>query len=307
MTKFRIAICIFCLCSCRTTPPTAGGHYIKVQNPEDLYGYFKYTGSDIPLISGHRGGAQSHYPENCIETFEHVLRHTPATFEIDPRLTKDSVIVLMHDATLDRTTNGTGKLSDFTWEEVKKLRLKDGNGKVTNFRIPTLDEVIAWSKGKTVVILDKKDVPFSMTAEKIKKLHAESHVMITVHTAEEARFYYEDNPAVMFEAFVKTKDALLEYEKAGIPWNQIMAYVGPEMKTENKLLYNMLHERGVMCMISAAPLYDKLDSAQRNDSYQDIIKSGVDIIESDRPIEVALSIKSLIPENSRKGKYFRNK
>lgn len=46
------------------------------------------------------------YAENCIEGLENVLTQMPAFFEIDPRLTKDSVIVLMHDATLDRTTTG---------------------------------------------------------------------------------------------------------------------------------------------------------------------------------------------------------
>jgi len=300
MIKLKIVILIFCFCSCRTTSSPVKSHRLNIQNVKDLQAYFKYTGSNTPLISGHRGGAQAGYPENCIETFENVLRHTPATFEIDPRLTKDSVIVLMHDPTLDRTTNGTGKLSDYTWEQVKKLKLKDSNGKVTNFRIPSLDEVISWSKGRTVVILDKKDVPFAMTADKIKKRQAEAHVMVTVHTADEATFYYEDNPRIMFEAFVKTKEALLEYEKAGIPWNQIMAYVGPEMKTVNKPLYDMLHERGVMCMISAAPVYDKLDSARRIGAYQDIIRSGVDIIESDRPIEVARSISALIPQKKPK-------
>jgi glycerophosphoryl diester phosphodiesterase len=83
-----------------------------------------------------------------------------------------------------------------------------------------------------------------------------------------------------------------------------MAYVGPEMKSDNKELYDLLHERGVMCMISAAPIYDKLDAAERPTAYREILKSGVDIIESDRPIEVAEAIRPLIPESSPKEKYF---
>lgn len=81
---------------------------LKISSTNDLLDYFKYTGNDVPLISGHRGGTTKGFPENCIATFENTLRYTPAFFEIDPRLTKDSVIVLMHDATLERTTNGTG-------------------------------------------------------------------------------------------------------------------------------------------------------------------------------------------------------
>lgn len=291
-------------CNNVRTTMTAPMHMLKIENSLDLQQYFKYTGEDIPLISGHRGGAGKGYPENCIATFEHVLRHTAATFEIDPRLTKDSVIVLMHDATLDRTTNGTGKLSEYTWEEVKKLKLKDPEGNITEFGIPTLDEVIEWSKGKTAVILDKKDVPLWMTARKIREHSAEAHVMITVHDADEALFYYDDNNNVMFEAFVKTTEALEAYERAGIPWAQIMAYIGPEDKPENKRLYDLLHKRGVMCMISAAPVYDKLDAARRTVAYREIINGGADIIESDRPIEVAEAIRPLKPEKSLKDKYF---
>src|SRR5687768_53041 len=79
-------------------------HSLNIRSSQDLHQFFRYTGQDIPLISGHRGGMTKGYPENCIATFENTLRYTPAFFEIDPRLTKDSVVVLMHDATLDRTT-----------------------------------------------------------------------------------------------------------------------------------------------------------------------------------------------------------
>lgn len=55
------------------------------------------TRLNLPVISGHRGGATNGYPENCIPTFEHMLAATPAFFEIDPHLTKDSAIVLLYD------------------------------------------------------------------------------------------------------------------------------------------------------------------------------------------------------------------
>jgi glycerophosphoryl diester phosphodiesterase len=281
---------------------------IKVKNATDLLKFFRYTGNDVPLISGHRGGTTTGYPENCIPTLENTLRHTPAFFEIDPRLTKDSVIVLMHDATLDRTTTGTGKLSDYTYEELKKFKLKDPQGNITEYGIPTLDEVIKWSKGKTIINLDKKDVPLAMTAKKLKEHNAEAHVMLTVHNAKEAKFYYDDNPRLMFSAFVLTKKAFDEYEKAGIPWSHIMAYVGPTNKPENKELYDMLHAKGVMCMISAAPGYDKLPDAEaRTKAYAEIIRSGADVIESDLPIEAAAAISELIPGNSPKLKYFGKK
>src|SRR3546814_19164 len=243
-------------------------HILKLRNARQLHQFFHYTGNDIPLVSGHRGGMTEGYPENCIPSFENTLRHTPAFFEIDPRLTKDSVIVLMHDATLNRTTNGTGKVSDYTWEELKQLRLKDKFGKLTEFRIPTLAETIEWSKGKTIINLDHKDVPLEMTADILEEHHAVNYVMITVHSAEEALYYYKRNPDRMFSAFIRTPEELESYERSGVPWKNIMAYIGPKNSPEAREMRVLLHARGVKCMISAAPTYDKLkDPADRAAAY----------------------------------------
>lgn len=295
-------------CQLNTQAQSPELNVLNIRNSQDLQAFFKYTGKDIPFISGHRGGVNKGFPENSIEAFENTLRHTPATFEIDPRLTKDSAIVLMHDATLDRTTTGKGKISDYTLAELKQLQLKDVEGNITNFRIPTLQEAIVWSKGKTVLILDKKDVPFEMTAKIIKDNHAEGNVMVTVHTAEEARWYHSRNKDIVFEAFVKTQQALEEYEAAKIPWSHIMAYVGPDNKPALKELYQQLNKRGVMCMISTAPTYDKLpSSADRSAAYQVIIRDGASLIEADRSIEAAAAILPLVPVHSAKKKFFGKK
>lgn len=269
----------------------SGKHYLKLENSHQLHDFFGYAENDRPLISGHRGGMVAGMPENSIEAMEYTLQFTPAFFEIDPRLSKDSVIVLVHDATLDRTTNGTGKVADFTLEELKELRLKDKFGELTDFKIPTLEEAIRWAKGKTILNLDKKDVPLAMTVEIIQRMDATGHVMVTVHTADQALFYLERIPDIMFSAFVKTKEAFDSYEEAGIPWSQVMAYVGPEWKEENVELYDLLHENGVKYMISTAPSADHLETKkERAAVYRQIFESGADVIESDMPVEVAEAI-----------------
>lgn len=267
----------------------------QIPNAQALQQFFRYRGDSTYIISGHRGSHISGYPENAIETFAHVLTGTPAFFEIDPRLTKDSVIVLMHDATLDRTTNGTGLLKDYTWEELKQLRLKDAAGKLTNFRIPSLQEAIDWARNKTILNLDKKDVPLQMIASLIRKNNADAFVMVTVHNAKEALFYYNDNPNRMMSAFVKTDSALHTYEQAGIPWRNLIAYIGPEYTSENLSVLNALHQRSVMCMISAAPKYDKLpDPLSRAEAYRKVFQQGADILESDYPLELAKAVKKTI-------------
>ncbi len=248
---------------------------------------FKYTGDGSILISGHRGGREKGYPENSLEGLENVLRQMPAFFEIDPRLTKDSVIVLMHDATLERTTTAKGKLADYTWDELQSVRLKDSEGNVTMYKIPTLEEVIVWSKGKTVINLDIKDVPMSMIAELIKKHKAQKHVMVTVHNGKQARYYYDRFPKIMMSAFVRNDKDYDDMEKSGVPWKNMIAYVGPTIDSKNNEIVESLHAKGVRCMVSYAPTLDKLETiAERKKAYKEEIKKKPDIIESDIPTEI---------------------
>lgn len=270
-------------------------HLLPIHTVADFQAFFHYTPGHAPIISGHRGGTTTGYPENCIATCENTLRHTPAFFEIDPRLTKDSVIVVMHDATLDRTTTGTGKISDYTYAELQKFRLKDPQGNVTEYKIPTLKEMLLWSKGKTILNLDHKDVPLEMTARLLREC-GNDMIMLTVHNAQQAKFYVEDNPDHMLSAFVLNKKQYDDLVKAGIPWKNMIAYIGPTNKPENKELFDLLHAHGVMCMISAASSYDKLsDPAARDAHYRETFTQGADILESDLPIEVAQAIKTLRP------------
>jgi glycerophosphoryl diester phosphodiesterase len=269
-------------------------HKTKLRKPADLHAYFHYTGNKEPIVSGHRGGKEDGLPENSIAAFENTLKYTTSFFEIDPRLTKDSVIILMHDATLERTTNGKGKVSDYTWAELQQLNLKDADGNVTRYRIPTLAEAIDWARGKTILSLDYKGVPYSMTAALIAKKKAHAFVMVGIQNMKQAQFYLQDNKNYMFAMFIDRPEKLDEIEAAGIPLRQVMAYVGPQDNPENKPLYDLLHEKGIMCMVAAAPVYDKLPTAEeRKSAYQRIIQNGVDIIESDLPIEVSRALKGL--------------
>lgn len=278
---------------------------LNINNPSEMRDYFKYSPEDLPIVSGHRGGTMKGYPENCISTFEYTLKYAPAFFEIDPRLTKDGLVVLMHDETIDRTTNGSGKVSDYTYKELLQFRLKDLEGNITSNQIPLLKDVIIWSKGKTVLNLDHKDVPFNLT-QKIIQETGNRVIMITVHNPDQAKLYLQDNPDYMFSAHILNLKTFNAYEKAGIPWANMIAYIGPRNKPENKVLLDMLHAKGVKCMISAAPSYDMLSNpVERAENYRDTFKQGADILESDLPVEVIIALKSLPKHENPKKKYIK--
>lgn len=249
--------------------------------------FFRYRPGAPVIISGHRGGREKGYPENSLEGFRNVLRQMPAFFEIDPRLTRDSVIVLMHDATLDRTTTAKGNLNDYTYEQLRDVRLRDFAGNPTAFSIPTLEEVIVWSRGRTVVNLDRKDVPPEMIVDLVKRLRASGHVMLTVHNGAQAKYYHEKLPKAMLSAFVRTMKEYEDIASSGVPWKKMIAYVGPAITTENAELVRLLHSRGVRCMISVAPTHDRLPEREgRRKGYLQELASNPDIIETDLPLEV---------------------
>lgn len=114
----------------------------------------------------HRGDVQN-YPENSLECILSAVMMGADVIEIDPRLTADNVMVLMHDATLTRTTdystkrgkNGlpmSDKLVDWTYEQLLQLNLKL-DGKVTEYKIPTAYEAVAACAGRTMIHFDCKD------------------------------------------------------------------------------------------------------------------------------------------------------
>lgn len=91
-------------------------------------------------IWAHRGCSQM-YPENTLLSFAKAIQIDGlAGIELDIQLTKDERIVVIHDEKVDRTTDGHGYVKDFTYDELKRLSIDAGNGKIE--RIPSIEEVL---------------------------------------------------------------------------------------------------------------------------------------------------------------------
>lgn len=110
--------------------------------------------SGYVMIFAHRGDWRN-APENSLQAYQSCVDAGLDGIEIDVRMTKDSAVVVMHDQTIDRTMTGTGKVSDYTLAELKKMYLKSPIGVATRQRIPTLDEVLKLTKGKILIQVDK--------------------------------------------------------------------------------------------------------------------------------------------------------
>lgn len=113
------------------------------------------AGQPIKFIS-HRGESLE-APENTMASFRLAVEHQTAGFELDVDLTSDNEIICLHDKTLERTTNGSGKPGDFTLDELKKLDA--GSWKAPQFageRIPTLSEALSLARDNFEIYVEIK-------------------------------------------------------------------------------------------------------------------------------------------------------
>ncbi len=126
---------------------------------------------DGRLMSCLHRGDMVYYPENSIEGIISAVKMGGDMIEIDPRLTSDGVLVLIHDATLTRTTNysemagknglpSSPNVEDWTYAQLQQLNLKEGTGgtgaEVTPYKIPTLDEAFKVAANRIFIRLDVK-------------------------------------------------------------------------------------------------------------------------------------------------------
>jgi glycerophosphoryl diester phosphodiesterase len=128
---------------------------------------YNSNGSDV-LVIAHRGDWRN-FPENSLEGFSSAIEMGVDMIEMDVAKTKDNQLVIMHDQTLDRTTNGKGLVSDWTLDALRKLYLKDGLGIETKCKIPTLEEALLICKDKLLVNLDKSYEIFNQAFDVAKK------------------------------------------------------------------------------------------------------------------------------------------
>ncbi len=258
-----------------TRVPTAG-----------LSSFMTYQPGTLPKISAHRGGGDlPGYPENCIESFAYLAKQIPVIIECDIDLTKDSVLVMMHDASLDRTTTGTGPLIGRTYADIQLLRLKDNAGTVTAFKIPTLEEVLRWGKNKVTFTLDvKRNVKFEKVVEAIHKTGAENYAAIITYNATDAARVHKLDPALMISVGIRNVADYQRLRDLGIPDNRMVAFVGTREADPD--LYNFLHQKSIGCILGTLGNLDKQAVAKGDSVYVGFAQRGADIMSTDRPLEM---------------------
>ncbi|WP_054955203.1 glycerophosphodiester phosphodiesterase family protein [Paenibacillus dakarensis] len=158
-----------------------------------------------PIIVAHRG-MSALAPENTMPAFELAVEKGAEVIELDILESKDGELVLIHDYTVDRTTNGKGKVSELTLEQLKSLTANKTNNpdwqkeydKYPDAKIPTLKEVLTFAKGKNVVLaLEMKGFGYEdKVIDLVEKYHMESDVYVTSFSQDVLERVKQENPEI---------------------------------------------------------------------------------------------------------------
>ncbi len=238
---------------------------------------FRDPNSKTIMIAAHRG-AHLEDPENSLTAFRKAIQLGIDFIELDVRCTKDGVLVLMHDRTVDRTTNGTGPVDQFTFEEIRKLRLKH-NGKVTEEIVPTLEEALTLAKGKIMVDLDIKVATCVQTImETVQRTKTENQCLFFVAQIEHVQFVKNNNPAFM---------VLMRTGSAG-QVDGVFAAVKPEAihidpSHNTSATTGTIKSNGARAWINALGDVDREVVGGNVGALEKLLSNGANIIQTDQP------------------------
>lgn len=270
------------LASSSETPSYArtSANYVAFADADALSAYLRFNSPVGPLVSAHRGGPMPAYPENALATFEHSLRYAPALIECDVRLSHDSVLVMMHDDTLDRTTTGSGLVADYTLAELRTLLLKDERGVITPFRIPTLAETLAWADNRALLTLDiKQGIAPRRIVNLVRRMNAEDRVIIIVYTLDDLLRYHALAPDLNISASASTVEEVYALFDSGVDLSRLIVFTGVgEVKQS---VIDLLHTRDIRAMLGTFDLIDERARQAGSTVYEAIYDRGVDVIATD--------------------------
>jgi len=262
-----------------------------VNDPNKGLRRIMYQNSDTVYVCSHRAVhltmSNNDYPENSMTGINVAIANKIDLFECDVRNTVDGVLVLMHDPTVDRTTNGSGTLNKMYYADVKKLRLKNyTSNALTSDTIPTLKQVLTTAKNKIFITLDiDGKAPVADVLKMVQDMDMVDNVMFFTSLQSDAS-YLISNGAIamptcynnaMFNTYIQNNLKPLVFQTDNSGYNEEWI----SMKTGNIKIYD-----NVYLLTSTLPTSDNW--AQLNADLQ----NGVNIVQTDYPIEMLAYLKS---------------
>lgn len=173
----------------------------------------KLLSATSTMVVAHRGCWQ-HAPENSVAAVQACIELGVDMVEVDVRQTSDGVLILMHDDSVDRTTDGSGSVSSMTYAKIQALRLRENAGgpdaALTPHKVPTLAEFMSVVRNRILVNIDAKSDVFEAVAAELAELDILDHVVMKLEVP-------PDHPLLRGAPFMGNTHFMPKITQGGVP------------------------------------------------------------------------------------------
>ena len=249
------------------------GAIIAEENPARL----------VKQIVAHRGSSADR-PENTLASTRRAIEAGATAVEVDVRTTKDGVLVLSHDATLEHATNGSGKINDKTLAEIQQLDAGSKfDPKFAGERVPTLAQVLMLCKDKIDVLLDLKETgdEYDRRVVEVVKAHGDpKRIIVGARIVEQAKRFRKLLPQARQLGLIEKPDEIEAYATAGVE----MIRLWPKWLSDTTLV-GRVRKAGVKLHLNG--------TSGALDEIAELLKYRPDSLSSDDPARLIATLKAL--------------
>ena len=264
--------------------------------------------SNYVFVVAHRADWRN-FPENSLEAIESAIQMGVDIVELDVHRTADGELVVCHDRTIDRTTNGKGKISELTLDYIRSRNLRAGHKAVTRYKMPTLAEALDVCNGRILINIDKGINYYDQILDMLVERKMVDQVIIKSSKSAEAMkdFFSKHDRNMLYMPIIsytekswgKHKQIFEEYLSTDLPfiafemcWNSTLPnekkIFNKVIKSGKRLWVNTLWNS--LCGGKKADLEDDAAVGNEEKVYGKILSYGTSMIQTDRP---AMLIKYL--------------
>ncbi len=264
--------------------------------------------SDYVFVIAHRADWRN-FPENSLEAIESAIQMGVDIVELDVHRTADGELVVCHDRTINRTTNGKGKINELTLEYIRSRYLRAGHGATTRYKMPTLAEALDLCKGRVMINLDKAINYYDQVMEMlVERNMADQVIMKSTKSPEAMKEFFSKHkhnmlymPIINYNAksWGKHEQLFNEYLSTDLPFIAYEMCWDGSLKGEAKVFKRVVKSGkrlwintlwGSLCGGRESGYYDDRAVGNEEKIYGKILSYGTSMIQTDRP---AMLIKYL--------------
>jgi glycerophosphoryl diester phosphodiesterase len=235
------------------------------------------------VVIAHRG-AHREAPENTLASLEQAIEIGCDFVELDVRRTKDGALVIMHDSSVNRMTNGKGRIADLTLAEIRKFEVKSRHGaKWAGLKVPTFDEMLERAKGHMKIYVDHKQAPPAEVLAAINRHGMRHDVVVYNGDVKTLREYKRLAPDVWImpghPKSIAAIEALAHDLKPETLDGSIDEWTQPQVEAA--------HRNGVQVWV------DNRSQLDNEPGIKQAVELGVDAIQTDDPATVLRALKAM--------------